>query len=197
MVNFVGSQTEKNLITHCVHETFAAQLYENFGKAAAKEGHNVIAKIFSETAAMERQHANQFYSFLQGGDVTIHSSFPAGVPGTARVGNTIQNLESAIQGETGEFNVSYPEAARIALSEGFSEVAERYTAIAAAERFHAIRFQHYLDKLKNNSMYSSPDVQIWVCTNCGHIHEGTEAPDTCPACVHPKGYFEADTRFMK
>ncbi|KAL0205210.1 hypothetical protein P9112_000517 [Eukaryota sp. TZLM1-RC] len=188
-MSLTGTQTEKNLITSFVNESVAAHRYELFGKAASKEGHQFIGKLFAETAGMERQHANQFYGALQGGEVTITNTFPASVPGKARVADTITNLKDAIEGETHEYSVAYIDAAATARSEGFPEIAALFEAIAKAEEYHGKRFTYFLKKLQSNELYTSPTPLYWVCSNCGHIHYAEEAPEICPACNHPRGYF--------
>ncbi|KAL0241383.1 hypothetical protein GEMRC1_006618 [Eukaryota sp. GEM-RC1] len=188
-MTFVGSQTEKNLITSFVHECCAAQRYEMFAKTATKEGHAYIGKIFDETAAMERVHANQFYTKLQGGEVEVQSAFPAGIAGSKRVGNTATNLQMSIDGENHEHQVVYKEAAEVAEKEGFSDIATLFSNVAKAEEFHAKRFAYLLLNLTNKTLYHSNDVVYWICSNCGFVECSTDAPAVCPACAHPKGYF--------
>ena len=125
------------------------------------------------------------FKFLEGGEVEITASFPAGV-----IGNTKENLKSAAAGENYEYTKMYPEFAHIAEEEGFPEIAEVFRAIAVAERQHEKRFLSLLSNIEKNKVFKREKVVKWKCRNCGYIHNDTEAPDKCPACAHPRAYFE-------
>lgn len=180
-----GTQTEKNLLASFAGESQARNRYGMFAKQARKDGYEVIAKFFEETAENERQHAKQFFSFLEGGMVEITASYPAGI-----VGTTLENLQEAAEGEYDEWYTLYPEAARIATEEGFDEIAAKFTAIAAIEKHHEERYRGLMAVLAAEGMFKKPEEQVWRCRECGHEHIGTEALEMCPVCNHPQPYQE-------
>ena len=180
-----GSRTEKNLLTAFAGESQARNRYTYFAAKARKEGFVQIADIFEETANQEREHAKRFFKFLQGGEVEITWSFPAGV-----IGTTAENLEAAAQGEHGEWTEMYPEFARIAREEGFEEVARAFEAISVAEKQHEKRYRDLLANVTSGTVFRKGQKVTWRCRNCGYLHKGEEAPETCPACAHPRAYFE-------
>lgn len=185
MKSVKGTKTEKNLLAAFAGESQARTRYTFFASAARKEGYEQIAAIFTETADNEKEHAKRFFSFLEGGDLEITASFPAGV-----IGKTAENLKAAAAGENHEHTVLYPQAARVAEEEGFPEIAFLFRKIASVEQHHEKR---YLDLMKNvldNKVFKKDGKVQWKCRNCGYIHEGAEAPETCPTCAHPKAFFE-------
>lgn len=179
-----GTRTERNLLTAFAGESQARNRYTFFASKAKKEGHQAIAAVFLETAENEKEHAERLFSFLEGGDVEVQASYPAGV-----VGTTLENLKSAAAGENYENTKMYPEFAAVAREEGFEEIAKVLESIAVAERFHEMRFLQLARRLEEGTLYKSDRPVKWRCTNCGYIHEGTEAPERCPACDHPRGYY--------
>lgn len=183
--NINGSRTEKNLLTAFAGESQARNRYTYFVSQAKKEGYEQIAAIFLETAENEKEHAKRLFKFLEGGEVEITASFPAGV-----IGNTEENLRAAAAGENHEHTKMYPEFARIAEEEGFSEIAAVFRAIAVAEKQHEKRFLALLKNIEKGIVFKREKVVRWKCRNCGYIHEDTEAPEKCPACAHPRAYFE-------
>lgn len=185
MASLKGTKTEKNLLTAFAGESQARNRYIFFASAAKKEGLVQISKIFEETAEQEKEHAKRFFKFLEGGCVEITASFPAGV-----VGTTLDNLRAAAAGEDEEWSSAYPEFARIAREEGFDEVATVFENVSVAEKQHAKRYHALYDNLMSGRVFKKDQVVIWRCLNCGYIHEGTEAPEKCPACAHPQAYFE-------
>jgi len=185
MASIKGSRTEKNLLASFAGESQARNRYTLFARAAEKEGLPRIQNIFLETADNERVHASRMFKFLEGGMVTITASYPAGV-----VGTTEQNLEAAASGEHEENTKIYPEFAAIAQQEGFSEIATFYRMLCNAETFHEKRYLAWLAELKNGTMFTKNSKVKWKCQKCGFIHEGTDAPKSCPCCQHPQKYFE-------
>jgi len=185
MKSIIGTQTEKNILTAFAGESQARNRYAFFASKAKKEGLVQISNIFLETADNEKEHAKRLFKFLEGGEVEISAPFPAGV-----IGSTAENLEASANGENHEYTTMYPEFARIAEEEGFSEIAEAMMAIAAAEKQHERRFLGLLDNIKKGQVFKKDKVVKWRCSNCGYIHEGEEAPDECPACSHPQAHFE-------
>lgn len=180
-----GTKTEKNLLAAFAGESQARNRYTYFASVAKKAGYEQIAAIFLETAENEKEHAKRFFRLLEGGDVEITASFPAGI-----VGDTAQNLEASANGENHEWTVLYKEAAEIAKEEGFDKVVEQFTEIAEVEEKHEARFRKLLKNLKENKVFKKDKPVEWKCRNCGYVHEGTEAPKTCPACAHPQAHFE-------
>jgi len=182
-----GSQTEKNLLAAFAGESQARNRYTYFAGQARKEGYEQIAAIFEETANQEKEHAKREFKFLQGGDVEITASFPAGV-----IGNTIENLKAAAAGEHYETTEMYPGFAEVAEKEGFDEIAKAFRAIAVAEKRHEERYLALAKNIADGVVFKRNKPVRWVCRNCGYVHEGLEAPDVCPACSHPQTYSELE-----
>ncbi len=185
MSDLKGSKTETNILTAFAGESQARNRYSYAAKIAKKEGYVQIAAIFDRTAEQERAHAKTLFKLLEGGDVEIKASFPAGTLGT-----TMENLEAAAAGEEHEYQEMYPEFAAIAKEEGFPIIAVIFNAIAKAEQQHARQYRAFIDNLKSGKVFKRDETTIWYCTKCGFIHEGNEAPPKCPACAHPQSYFE-------
>jgi rubrerythrin len=180
-----GTRTEKNILTAFCGESQARNRYTYFSAQARKEGYVQISNIFEETANHEREHAKRLFKLLEGGDVEVTASFPAGV-----IGSTMENLKEAAGGENYEYSTMYPEFATTAREEGFSEIADIFMSIAVAEQYHEERYLQLLDNIKNGQVFKREQTRIWRCQNCGYQHEGKEAPDDCPACNHPQAHFE-------
>ena len=180
-----GSKTEKNLLKAFAGESQARNRYTYFAGAAKKEGLVQISAIFEETANQEKEHAKRFFKFLEGGDVEITEIYPAG-----KVGSTLENLRAAAAGEKYEWTEMYPAFAKIAREEGFDDVAEAFDAICVAEKQHGKRYQALADNLESGKVFRRNGKVVWRCRNCGYLHEAEEAPDLCPACLHPKAHFE-------
>ena len=185
MKSVKGSRTEKNLMVAFAGESQARNRYTFFASQARKEGYQQIAAIFLETAENEKEHAKRFFKFLEGGEVEITASFPAGT-----IGTTSENLRAAANGERHEHTVLYPEFARIAEEEGFQEIADVFRAVAVAEKQHERRFLALLENIEKQEVFRKTTSVRWKCRNCGYVHEGNEAPEECPACAHPRDYFE-------
>ena len=180
-----GSQTEKNLLKAFAGESQARNRYTYFSGTAKKEGLVQIAYIFEETANQEKEHAKRFFKFLEGGEVEITETYPAG-----KIGTTLENLRAAAEGEKYEWSEMYPTFAKVAREEGFDEVADAFDAISIAEKQHGKCYQELADNLESGRIFKRNGKVVWRCRNCGYLHEAEEAPDLCPACLHPKAYFE-------
>ena len=185
MAALQGSKTEKNILTAFAGESQARNRYSFAAKVAKKEGFVQISNIFEKTAEQERVHAKTLFKLLEGGEVEVQASFPAGT-----IGTTQKNLEAAASGEEHEYMEMYPEFAKIAEEEGFAVIAATFRAIAKAEEQHAKQYRRLIDNLKEGKVFTRDSAVVWYCTKCGFFHEGTEAPKKCPACSHPQGYFE-------
>ena len=185
MTSIKATQTEKKLLTAFAGESQARNRYTYFASAAKKAGYEQISAIFIETADNEKEHAERLFKFLEGGDVEITGSFPAGI-----IGDTVPNLEAAANGENYEHTTMYPEFADVAEKEGFSEIAEVFRNIAVAEKAHEERYRALIENIEQDMVFKRDTVVKWKCRNCGYIHEGTEAPEECPACAHARAYFE-------
>lgn len=185
MGSIKGTKTEQNLLKAFAGESQARNRYEFFAKVALDEGYNQIAAIFQKTADQEKQHAKRFFSFLEGGDTEITATYPAGKTGT-----TAENLKAAAMGENEEWTMLYPEFAKIAMEEGFPQVATAFKAIAKVEAEHEKRYLKLLKNVEDGTVFRKSERVKWVCTNCGYVHEGEKALDNCPACQHPIAYFE-------
>ena len=180
-----GTQTEKNLLTSFAGESQARMRYTYFASVAKKEGYEQIAAIFTETADQEKEHAKRMFKWLEGGMVEITASYPAGV-----IATTAENLKAAAAGENEEWTADYPHFADVADEEGFPAIAAMYRNIAIAEKAHEERYLAFLNNIENDSVFKKEEETVWQCRNCGFVHEGTEAPKACPACLHPQAYFE-------
>jgi len=180
-----GTRTEKNILTAFTGESQARNRYTYFASQAKKEGYVQVADIFTETANQEKEHAKRLFKFLEGGEVEVQASFPAGV-----IGTTVENLKAAAGGEHHEWTEMYPEFARIAREEGFEQVACTMDAIAIAEKQHEKRYVELAANIEGGTVFKRDKPVVWRCRNCGYLHEGTEAPSKCPACAHPQAHFE-------
>jgi len=185
MANLKGTKTEKNLLASFAGESQARNRYTFFASVAKKAGFEQIAAIFLETAGNEKEHAERFFKFLEGGDVEIIASYPAGV-----IEDTAVNLEASAAGENLEWTKIYKEAEETAQSEGFEKIASVFKEIAEVEEQHEIRYRKLLKNLKEGKVFKKDMVVKWKCRNCGYIHEGKETPKECPACAHPQSYYE-------
>jgi rubrerythrin len=185
MATLKGSRTEKNLLASFAGESQARNRYTYFAGQARKEGYIQIADIFDETASQEKEHAKRFFKFLEGGEIQIQASFPAGV-----IGSTLDNLKAAAAGEHHEQSEMYPGFARIAREEGFETIAKVWEAVSVAERQHEKRYVDLAANIEGGKVFKKDKSVVWRCRNCGYLHEGVEAPGACPACAHPKDYFE-------
>lgn len=180
-----GTQTEKNLLTAFAGESQARNRYTFFASAASKEGYEQIANVFTETAGNEKEHAKVFFKYLEGGEVEITASYPAGT-----IGDTRSNLEAAAAGEKMEWSVIYAAFGKTAREEGFAAIATSFKEIAEVEQFHEGRYLKLARNIAAGEVFKKKASVKWHCTNCGYIHEGPEAPEECPACKHPKAYYE-------
>jgi len=180
-----GTQTEKNLMISFASESQARNRYTYYAGVAKKEGLVQISHIFEETAAQEKEHAKRFFKFLEGGEVEITDTFPAG-----KIGTTLENLRHAAEGEEHEWTDMYPGFAKVAREEGFADIALAYEAIAIAEKQHGKRYSDLADNLEAGRVFKREGTMTWRCRNCGYLHEAEEAPELCPACLHPQAHFE-------
>lgn len=180
-----GTRTEQNLLKAFAGESQARNRYEFFSRVASKEGYEQIGAIFQETANQEKEHAKRFFKFLEGGMVEITASYPAGV-----IGTTKENLKAAAEGEHEEWTALYTQFAEIAKDEGFPEVATAFKLIAKIEAEHEKRYLKLLQNISEDKVFMKKGKVFWKCRNCGYVYEGEKAPEICPACQHPKSFFE-------
>ena len=185
MPSLKGSRTEKNLLTSFAGESQARNRYTYFAGQARKDGYIQIADIFEETAHQEKEHAKRFFKFLEGGELEIAWAFPAGI-----IGPTLENLKASAAGEHYEHTVMYPGFAKIAREEGFAAIADAWEKISVAEKQHEKRYLDLAGNIQADRVFKRKQKVKWRCRNCGYLHEDLEAPDMCPACVHPKAFFE-------
>ena len=180
-----GTRTEQNLLKAFAGESQARTRYTFFASVAKKEGYEQIAGVFTETADQEKEHAKRFFKFLEGGDLEITASYPAG-----RIGTTAENLLAAAKGENEEWDVLYPDFAKVAEEEGFPEIANAFKQISKVEAEHERRYLKLLSRITDGNFFKRDGKIWWQCRNCGFICEAEEAPKICPACQHPQAYFE-------
>ncbi len=185
MKSLKGTRTEQNLLKSFAGESQARTRYTFFASVAKKEGFEQISAIFMETAEQEKEHAKKFFKYLEGGMVEITASFPAGV-----IGTTAENLKAAAEGENEEWDLLYPEFAKVADEEGFPAIAATFRNVALVEAEHERRYLKLLANVENGKVFADDEEVEWQCRNCGYVHRGKEAPQACPACVHPQSYFE-------
>jgi rubrerythrin len=185
MPKLKGSKTERNLLTAFAGESQARNRYTFFASAAKNEGLQQISTIFEETANQEKEHAKRLFKLLEGGEVEVTASFPAGV-----IGSTLENLKESAAGEHHEHTEMYPGFAKVAREEGFRQVAKVFEAIAVAEKQHEKRYNDLAANIEAGRVFKREKKVVWRCRNCGYLHEGTEAPEVCPACAHAQAHFE-------
>ena len=167
-----GSKTEANLLKAFAGESQARNKYTYFASKAKKEGYNQIAAIFEETAKNEMENAKLWFKQLGG------------------IGDTYENLLAAAAGENGEWTEMYKKMAKVAREEGFEAIARQFEGVALIEKRHEERYLRLAKNVKEKQVFVKEDEKVWICTNCGHIHVGKEAPAVCPVCAHPQAYFE-------
>lgn len=185
MSSLKGTKTEQNLLKSFAGESQARTRYTYFASAAKKEGFEQISAIFQETADNEKEHAKRFFTFLEGGCVEITAMYPAGV-----IGTTVENLKAAAAGENEEYTELYPQFAEVADQEGFPAVAACFRMISRVEAEHEQRYLKLAANIENGTVFQKNDDVRWKCRNCGYVHDGSGAPQKCPACLHPQSYFE-------
>lgn len=180
-----GTKTEKNLLAAFAGESQARNRYTYFSSAARKEGYEQIANIFLETAENEKEHAKVFFKYLEGGDVEITASYPAGM-----IKDTKTNLAQAAAGENLEWTSLYSDFAKIAQDEGFPEISRSFDQIAKVEKFHESRYRKLINNIEAKEVFKKQSPVMWHCINCGYVFEGKEPPVDCPACKHPQAFYE-------
>jgi len=177
-MEFKGSRTEANLMAAFAGESQARNKYTYYASKAKKEGFEQIAKLFTETADNEKEHAKIWFKLLHGDNI----------PSTA------ENLKDAAAGENYEWTEMYAEFAKVAKEEGFTRIAYLFEAVGKIEKHHEERYLALLANVENNAVFEKETEQIWQCANCGHLHIGPKAPEVCPVCAHPKAYFQIEAR---
>lgn len=173
MKELKGSKTEANLLAAFAGESQARNKYTYYASKAKKDGYEQIAELFTETANNEKEHAKIWFKLLHGG-----------------IGSTPDNLKDAAAGENYEWTDMYAGFAKEAREEGFTEIAALFEAVAKIEKEHEERYLKLVQNIEDGTVFERPDIVIWKCANCGHIHVGTSAPEVCPVCAHPKAYFQ-------
>ena len=184
-ISLKGTETEKNLLKAFAGESQARNRYTYFASIAKKDGYEQISAIFQETANNEKEHAKIFFGYLEGGDVEITAAYPAG-----RISATPENLLAAAEGEKLEWETLYPNFEQTARKEGFNEIASSFKEIAEVEEQHEKRYRKLLENVKAGRVFKKDKAVKWKCRNCGYVHEGKDAPKSCPACRHPQAFFE-------
>ena len=180
-----GTQTEKNLMAAFAGESQARNRYTYAASKARKDGYRQIAEVFEETANQEREHAKRLFKLMEGGEIEITGSFPAGP-----LDSTLDNLKNAAAGENHEWTDMYPGFAKTAREEGLEHIAMIFEAIAVAEKQHEKRYLGLAANIESEKIFAKDEPKVWRCINCGYVAEGAEAPKACPACAHPQAHFE-------
>ena len=174
MTNLKGTKTKKNLMEAFAGESQARNKYTYFAAKAKKEGYEQIAAFFEETAGNEKEHAKLWFKLLCGGDI----------PATA------ENLKAAAAGEHDEWTAMYKRMAEEAKEEGFNDIAFLFEAVGKIEKEHEERYLKLLKNIEDGAVFVKKEKTVWICRNCGHIVDNVNAPQKCPVCSHPQGYFE-------
>ncbi|MCW3490968.1 rubrerythrin [Dethiobacter alkaliphilus] len=190
MKSLVGTQTAENLLKSFAGESQARSRYTYYASVADKEGYKQIRNIFMETAENELAHAKRFYKYLLAGLDKLPSTVQITADYPVAQGTTLENLQAAADGENEEWTDLYPEFAQVADEEGFPEIANTFRMIASAEKRHETRFSKLAANIENRQVFNRDTETQWKCGNCGYVHEGKEAPEECPACIHPQSFFE-------
>lgn len=180
-----GTKTEQNLLKAFAGESQARNRYTYFASAARKEGYEQISALLLETAENEKEHAKVFFKYLEGGDLEITAAYPAGI-----IKSTRENLDHAAAGENLEWTTLYADFEKVAADEGFPEIAESFRQISNVEKFHELRYRKLSSSLQSGTFFKKQANVKWHCRNCGYIYDGPEAPKECPACKHPRAYYE-------
>lgn len=189
MPELKGSETEKNILKAFAGESQARNRYTYFASVAKKEGYEQIAAVFTTTADQEKEHAKRLFKLLEGGEVEITASFPAG-----KIGTTLENLGEAAAGENYEHTDMYPSFAEVAEKEGFTDIANIFRNIAVAEKVHEDRYLALAANIEGGRVFKRDGKVWWQCRNCGFTVEASQAPEKCPACAHPQAYFELQAK---
>lgn len=169
-----GSKTEQNLLTAFAGESQACVKYQYYASQAKKDGYVKIQNIFTETSKNEKEHAKLWFKALHGG----------------KVPSTEENLKDAASGENYEWTDMYAEFSQTAREEGFDQLAELFEGVGAIEKHHEARYKAMLEEIEEDTMFKKAEDTVWICLNCGHVFIGSEAPEACPVCNHPKAYFQ-------
>ncbi len=186
-------KTLKNLIKAFIGESQARNRYTYYAKVAKKEGYEQISGIFLETAEQEKVHAKRLFEHIQELKKNLgtkEEEFVVEGLAPTVYGNTKENLKAAAEGENYEHTEMYPEFAKVAEEEGLKKIAHRLKSIAKAEQHHEERYLKLLKELEEGTIFKKSESKIWVCRECGYIHEGKEPPEECPSCDHPKAYYQ-------
>ena len=189
MKSLKGTKTAENLMKSFAGECQARTRYTYYSSIAKKQGYVQISNIFMETAEQEKEHAKKFYKFLKEDFLDEMIELTASYPVSFHE-DTMANLKAAAAGENEEWTQLYPEFAKIARAEGFEAIAITFERISEVEKRHEARYNKLAKNIEEGTVFKKDEKVLWKCLNCGHIHEGEEAPKVCPTCVHPQGYFE-------
>lgn len=192
MSRLEGTKTLNNLMKAFAGESQARNRYTYFASIARKEGMNQIEAIFLETADNEKEHAKLFYRAIVGGLGGVREATPIEITASYPVayGNTRENLIAAAAGEHEEWSDLYHSFGDIAEQEGLADIASTFREVSEVEMRHEARYLKLAANIANDQVFKKPEPTLWKCGNCGYVHEGTDAPDICPACKHAKAYFE-------
>jgi len=184
------TKTIENLIKAFIGESQARNRYSFYAKVAKKEGFEQIAEIFLITAENEKEHAKRLFEHIQELNEDKVKEFKIEVTAPTTYGDTVKNLKAAISGENYEHTQMYPEFAKVAEEEGLQDIANRLRAIAIAEKHHEERFQKFLEQVEAGTVFKKEKEIWWVCRECGFVHFGTEVPEKCPSCDHPRSFYQ-------
>lgn len=173
-----GSKTEKNLQAAFAGESQARNKYTYYAAKAKKEGYVQISDFFAETAHNEQEHAKMWFKALHGGEIP----------------DTVTNLVDAAAGEHYEWTEMYAEMAQTAKEEGFEKLARQFELVGNIEKHHEERYLALKKNIEDGAVFAREGEEVWICSNCGHLHIGKKAPQLCPACEHPQSYFELSVK---
>ena len=189
MKSLKGTKTAENLMKSFAGVCQARTRYTYYSSIAKKQGYVQISNIFIETAEQEKEHAKKFYKYLKEDFVDEMIEINAAYPVSFHE-DTMTNLKAAAAGENEEWTELYPEFAKVAREEGFEAIAITFERVSEVEKRHEARYNKLAKNIEEGKVFKKDEKVFWKCLNCGHIHEGEEAPVVCPTCIHPQGYFE-------
>ena len=176
-------KTHENLLKAIAGESMARNKYTYYAEIAVKEGLMWIAKVFEETADNERAHAQEELEKL------TEKTEMTNTYDIHPLGTTLENLRNAAASETFEFGTMYPDFEKVAKEEGEEDIAALFKEISEVEEKHAERYNILADKLGQGKLFQSDDEIEWKCLNCGYVHKGKSAPEKCPLCQKPQGWY--------
>lgn len=178
------TQTKQNLLKAIAGESMARNKYTFFAKQARKEGLEWIARVFEETAENERAHAEEELEQIKE-KVEMTNTYDI-----QPVKDTLTNLKNAAEGEKFEWGTMYPDFKKQAEEDNDEKAATLFKEISEVEEKHEERYNLLAMLLEKGKLYEREEETEWKCLNCGYVHKGKTAPETCPVCKKPQEWYQ-------